>query len=488
MRCLPVPYVIGLILVGAFIGTQVLYLATPAAFRATVTTEVENVYINGWAAVPADVSADAKCSEPDLPHLEHLLQSWPKLKAFLARQPSCKDTAENKYIVHIATAGLGNRIQSIISSLVLAVVTERCLLVEWRNEELLPCAPDALWCPSSLMPHVWDASIRPSGEGASESLFLSFHGPSAEITDLITCTHPKWGLTESKFVFINTDEYYLPLLLYNDRIKADLPASAETDETHFYSTLVRMLFHPRQHVLTKMRSLVAQKPCALGVQIRVDGPRPMHVADAAPRVANCCRALLASEAAWKLTVSDSVWLATDRQEVLPEVLRTLKREVGAQVTILSRSFTRTECSAIEEAVAEAYMLSTCEHLILSEWSSFGYLISGLSGKRPWSLRNGACAQLASSLPCYNEMAHMRNIECLSAGTRDRLDAHPCCMSGHCQECVHHARWKLQAEGAQAGSRWLAIGCGVLLLGMAAYKTLLLVVGRFGRRRTVIKHL
>jgi len=56
-----------------------------------------------------------------------------------------------------------------------------------------------------------------------------------------------------------------------------------------------------------------------------------------------------------------------------------------------------------KAWAEIYLLSSCDALVTSSWSTFGYVAHGLAGLKPWILRkpgkvNPTCLRATSMEP------------------------------------------------------------------------------------------
>ncbi|CAI0421261.1 unnamed protein product [Linum tenue] len=59
------------------------------------------------------------------------------------------------------------------------------------------------------------------------------------------------------------------------------------------------------------------------------------------------------------------------------------------------------------AWVDIYLLSLCDVLVTSGWSTFGYVAQGLGGLRPWILQipdtkyGGACRRAVSMEPCFH---------------------------------------------------------------------------------------
>lgn len=95
------------------------------------------------------------------------------------------------------------------------------------------------------------------------------------------------------------------------------------------------------------------------------------------------------------------------------------------------------CSNVQHGLVELWLLSTCEHLFLTHWSSFSWLSSGMSGTHPIIITANSCHRQPFSRPCYYELTHLKQLSCYNYDRMLRDDG--CCQSeGFCElECLHH---------------------------------------------------
>lgn len=109
-----------------------------------------------------------------------------------------------------------------------------------------------------------------------------------------------------------------------------------------------------------------------------------------------------------------------------------------QVRSLNFSIVDTsKCSSVQQAVIELWLLSKCQHLILTTLSSFGWMISGISGIHPTIVSDLSCHIQPFSRPCYYELTHVKQLSCFNHKTMLANDG--CCQSENfCQSnCLHH---------------------------------------------------
>ena len=96
-----------------------------------------------------------------------------------------------------------------------------------------------------------------------------------------------------------------------------------------------------------------------------------------------------------------------------------------------------QCSNVQHALVELWLLSKCRHLLVTEWSSFGWLASSMSGTHPTIVSKSSCHVQPFARPCYYELTHIKQLSCYNYKTMLKDDG--CCQSeGLCQTaCVHH---------------------------------------------------
>jgi hypothetical protein len=172
----------------------------------------------------------------------------------------------DQYLIIDCETGLGNRLQSIISGFLMAILTNRRLLIHWPVTQLSACQFQQLFEPvvsmsSSLFNLYTEEYIRANSE------HLTFHGPFDELL-----CHPNFTLfkRESKFLFLSTDEYFMSVLMKNPVYSQTLFFSV--DEDSLFKTLINYLFVPIKELNDKIQLYSDNnKFCDKGIHMRKEG-------------------------------------------------------------------------------------------------------------------------------------------------------------------------------------------------------------------------
>jgi xyloglucan fucosyltransferase len=317
--------------------------------------------------------------------------------------------------VYISYRGLGNRILAITSSFLYAVLTERVLLVDGggdAGELFCEPFPGTTWL-LKLAGAGWFSPLwRLQGYlgGSKQSLgnmlqsggavtvsadgnvswstprpppYLYLHlagGDGFSFHDkLFFCGAHQRLLGVVPWLFMWTDNYFVPGLFLTPPFRGELEAMFPEKDAVFYH-LGRYLFHPTNavwHAVTRYyRSNLAGAARRVGVQIRVfheDQP-PQAVLD---ELLGCVRGeakLLPANGTAVLVTSLSTWY-----------YKRLWDEYGGGVHQPSHEGRQRWRNAAHDmrALSEMFLLSMCDELATSGFSTFGYVAQGLAGLRPW---------------------------------------------------------------------------------------------------------
>ncbi len=172
----------------------------------------------------------------------------------------------DQYLIIDCATGLCNRLQSIISGFLMAILTNRRLFIHWPVTKLSACQFQQLFEPvvsmsSSLFNLYTEEYIRANSE------HLTFHGPFDELL-----CHPNFTLfkRESKFLFLSTDEYFMSVLMKNPVYSQTLFFSV--DEDSLFKTLINYLFVPIKELNDKIQLYSDNnKFCDKGIHMRKEG-------------------------------------------------------------------------------------------------------------------------------------------------------------------------------------------------------------------------
>ncbi|KAF8721736.1 hypothetical protein HU200_022912 [Digitaria exilis] len=379
------------------------------------------------------------------------------------------DDDECRYLVNIAFRGLGNRMLSVASAFLYAVLTERVLLVHWGKDDAasLFCEPfpSATW----LLPRGgWRSPLRnldDYNEKSKESLgnmlqsgaiidgnndnnnvswpssppgyvYLHLAGGYGYHDKLFYCGAHQRLLGEVPWLLMRTDSYLVPGLFLTEPFVGELDAMFPEKDAAFYH-LGRYLFHPSNDVwrlvTSYYRSNLAAATRRVGVQIRVfhDKQPPQQVLD---QLLSCVRnekLLPETTTTTKTTTTTANDTSSSSVAVLVTSLSSWYHERiqdkygGGGVHVHQPSHEGRQRSGVTahnmKALSEMYLLSTCDVLVTSGFSTFGYVAQGLAGRRPWVMERASpfdewkegqvfapeppCRRAPSVEPCFHSPSY-----------------------------------------------------------------------------------
>lgn len=354
------------------------------------------------------------------------------------------------YVVWISFSGLGNRILTLASAFLYALVTNRVLLVDPGVDMVdLFCEPfpEVSWfLPMDFplknqfdslgqkSPDCYGEMVRKSNlTNTDESMLQSFvylH-LSHDYNDqdkLFFCNQDQSFLEKIPWLIVRTDNYFVPSLFLIPSFEQELNNLFPRKETVFHF-LGRYLFHPTNVVwglITRYyQAYLAKADERIGIQIRVfdTGTGPFqHVFD---QILSCVlkENLLPETSRQDFIVSPSgspkskAVLMTSLSSGYFEKLRDMYWEhptvTGEVIGIYQPSheeYQQTEKQMHNrKAWTEMYLLSLTDVLVTSSWSTFGYVAQSLGGLTPWILYkpenrtapDPACKRAMSMEPCFH---------------------------------------------------------------------------------------
>ncbi|KAG2302028.1 hypothetical protein Bca4012_060357 [Brassica carinata] len=335
-------------------------------------------------------------------------------RLFKQKQTGDLDTEGCKYIVWMEFSGLGNRIISIASAFLYAMLTDRVLVVEGGEQFAdLFCEPflDTTW----LLPKDFRLVNQFSGFAQNSA---HCHG------DML-----KRKLINGSFVSSLSHLYIHQAHDYNDHDKMTnnffapslflIPSFEEElgmlfpDKGTVFHHLGRYLFHPSNHVwglITRYyKAYLAKADDRIGLQIRVFEEKTGVSPQVTKQIISCVQSQ-----EFKLKAVLITSLTTGYFEILKTIYwenPTLTRDVIGIHQPSHEGHQQTEkIMHNRKAWAEMYLLSLIDKLVISAWSTFGYVVQGLGGLRAWILYkqenqtnmiNHTCGRAMSPDPCFH---------------------------------------------------------------------------------------
>lgn len=355
--------------------------------------------------------------------------------------------SECKYVVWISFSGLGNRILTLASAFLYAILTNRVLLVDpGKDMPDLFCEPfpETSWfLPTDFplkskfdsfdqkTPNSYGNMLKKNILNASSELFPSYlylhlvHD-YGDHDKLFFCDQAL--VSRVPWLIMKSDNYFVPSLFLASSFDQELSRLFPNKATVFHH-LSRYLFHPSNQVwglITRYyQAYLAKADERIGIQIRVFESEPgpyQHVMD---QILACA-------------LKHNVLPEIDQQEasVPPSgkpkskgVIMTslssgyfdnLKNMYWEHPTVTGdfigvyqpshEEFQQTDNQLHDrKAWAEMYLLSLTDVLVTSAWSTFGYVAQGLGGLKPWILfkpenrtaPDPPCRQVMSMEPCFH---------------------------------------------------------------------------------------
>ncbi|XP_009419102.2 galactoside 2-alpha-L-fucosyltransferase [Musa acuminata AAA Group] len=358
---------------------------------------------------------------------------------------------ECNYVVWLQSGGLGNRLMSLISTFLYAILNNRVLLLSVPDDlHDMFCEP----FPGTSWALPWDFPIKklethdfyrgsPQSYGnllknkvlsngmnttlASLPAYLYLHlMHDADDSDKMFYCEDAQPLFQSfPWLFLRSNQYFAPSLFlmsqYNDELQKLFPEK----ETVFHH-LGRYLVHPANsvwgYVTRYYEAYLANAKERVGIQVRNFPNAPVKLELMLDQVVNCTlkEKILPDievEVPANLTTSGvkpKAVLVTSLQTGYFEKLRNMYYEhsstTGDAIGVYQPSheeLQRTENQNHNtKALAEMYLLSFSDVLVTTAFSTFGYVAQGLGGLRPWMVlrpdnQNPPCRRALSMEPCFH---------------------------------------------------------------------------------------
>ncbi|KAG6470906.1 fucosyltransferase 2-like [Zingiber officinale] len=370
---------------------------------------------------------------------------------------------ECNYVVWMPSDGLGNRIISITSAFLYALLNDKVLLLflsEDMNGLFCEPFPDTTWALPSNFPiknirSIWSFNKDPNRYGSMLKkhllsndmrissgsfslppyLYLHLVHDNDDYDKMFYCEETQLLLQNFPWILLRSNQYFVPALFLVPKFEKELSLLFPERMTVFH-LLGRYLFHPSNSVwgyITRYyEAYLANAKERLGMQIRLLGEVDFN--SHSSYIIDCAltNKLLPSLDTKDVALSNltgmnpKAVLVASLSSGYFERLRDMYYEHAAvtrevigvyQPSHEERQHTE-KLNHNMKALAEIYLLSFSDSLITSPFSTFGYVAQGLGGIRPWLLvrhDNNLCLQSLTMEPCFH---FPPSFECKS---RSRMD-------------------------------------------------------------------
>eukprot|EP00271_Cylindrocystis_brebissonii_P017261 TRINITY_DN4419_c0_g1_i1.p1 TRINITY_DN4419_c0_g1~~TRINITY_DN4419_c0_g1_i1.p1 ORF type:complete len:865 (+),score=141.14 TRINITY_DN4419_c0_g1_i1:800-3394(+) len=340
-----------------------------------------------------------------------------------------------KYLlwVHPSYAGLGNRLASLISAFLYSVLTSRTLLVSSRsiaarmfcnpfpestwvvhNESFMWMARNAhKWFPRV---HAYSDAVEAGRKEYLKAVYINLKY-NCDLDDWrFFCETEQQAIRRAKFAFMLTDEYMIPGLFLVNHFRLELERLFP--DGLIFTHVARHLLHPNNYLWERITRIfqtnLAGHSTKVGIQVRTFLNKDLETDERVLKCASSVSGFLPAvipQQQWHSRLKHIPWdaatkaILTNRAPRTMAVfvtslhyhhLETLRRAYadghaadGTIVTFHMESSdmveVRDDHGQHQRALVEIWLLSFCDKLLTSEYSSFGYVAAGLAGIRPWEM-------------------------------------------------------------------------------------------------------
>ncbi|POO01963.1 Xyloglucan fucosyltransferase [Trema orientale] len=359
-------------------------------------------------------------------------------------------TSDCNYVVWISFSGLGNRILTLASAFLYALLTNRVLLVDPGIDMTgLFCEPfpEVSWFLPADFPlkiqfasfdqknsHCYGKMLKennfanPDKSELPSYLYLHLVHDYDFHDKLFFCDQDQTLFQKIPWLIMKTDNYFVPSLFLIPSFEKELSNLFPNKDLVFHF-LGRYLFHPTNKVWGLIaryyKSYLANADERIGIQIRVfdTGTGPFqHVLDQIlactikenllPEI-NKNEAIISPSGTPKAKAVLMTSLSSGYFEKIRDMYWEHPTVTGDLIGIYQPSHEEHQQTHKQmhnqKALAEMYLLSFTDVLVTSSWSTFGYVAQSLGGLRPWILYkpenrtapDPPCRRAMSMEPCFH---------------------------------------------------------------------------------------
>ncbi|CAL9214937.1 unnamed protein product [Arabidopsis halleri] len=375
-------------------------------------------------------------------------KAYKKATESLCENYSSKSVGECRYIVWIAVYGLGNRVLTLASLFLYALLTDRIMHVDQRkdiNDLLCEPFPGTSWLLPLDFPLTDQLDSFDRESPRCYGTMLKNHAINSTIIipsylclylihdyddydKMFFCEKDQLLIREVPWLVFNSNLYFIPSLWLIPSFQSELSKLFPQKETVFHH-LARYLFHPTNQVwgmITRSyNAYLSRADERLGIQVRVFSKPAGYFQHVMDQIVACTQRekllpeVFVSESQVTNTSRSSKLKAVLVTSLYPEYSEILKQMywkgpslTGEIVQVYQPSqemYQQTDNKLHDQkALAEIYLLSLTDHIVTSDSSTFGYVAQGLGGLKSWILykpkNNTApeppCVRAVSMEPCF----------------------------------------------------------------------------------------
>ena len=212
-----------------------------------------------------------------------------------------------------------------------------------------------------------------------------------EIYSKLLCSKNFGFDANEQLIIIKSTQWFAPVLAHNQHFRSQVCSMIGHD---IFGTLFNKLFKPSDDILSKINSLKKEflkSDKVIGLQIRkIEGN---SIDDSQFDVFLRCAKSLSIGAK-----NPKYFISTDNINTKVYASKLLGQ---SQVIMHNDSIDRGTTDGIKNALVDLWLLGETEDVIISPYSTFGYVAHARTSKIPYIVtRNNKCVKLISSQPCF----------------------------------------------------------------------------------------
>ncbi|CAN8293634.1 unnamed protein product [Cochlearia groenlandica] len=357
-----------------------------------------------------------------------------------------ESVGECKYIVWVASFGLGNRMISVVSTFLYALLTDRIILVDNRkgiSDLFCEPFPDTSWLLPSDFPRMdrmytfnsghsrcYGTMVKNHGINSTtipRHLYLYLSGDYSDQDQQFFCEEDQIVIKKVPWLVVQANLYFAPSLWLIPSFQGELAKLFPRKETVFRH-LSMYLFHPTNQVwgmvIRYYNTYLSRAEEILGIQIRVFDTNSGYLQHVMDQILTCTqREKLLPEIATQVNHTSSskklkavlvTSLRPEYSDHLEKMYKEKPTSTGEKIEVYQPSgekYQQTDKGNHDQkALAEIYLLSLSDKIVTSAWSTFGYVAHSLGGLRPWLLYmpnnnkspDPPCVRSVSMDPCFHK--------------------------------------------------------------------------------------
>eukprot|EP00293_Proteomonas_sulcata_P021307 CAMPEP_0184290592 /NCGR_PEP_ID=MMETSP1049-20130417/2774_1 /TAXON_ID=77928 /ORGANISM="Proteomonas sulcata, Strain CCMP704" /LENGTH=284 /DNA_ID=CAMNT_0026597765 /DNA_START=107 /DNA_END=961 /DNA_ORIENTATION=- len=218
-----------------------------------------------------------------------------------------------------------------------------------------------------------------------------------------------------QYLFVFSDQYYLPALRHNELYQSQLQEWFGED---IFGVLARYLMRPKEYIMQEVSTFYDRhlsNTYSVGLQVRtatmkehdlkalVEGMDDFAWRDWINSFWKC--GMLAS---YRAASASSYFIASDHRRVKSAA----DTMFGNRSHWYKQEVTRAKISGHATALIDILILSTCDDIVTTTMSTFGYVPAALAAKEPLVVSyQSTCLREITSQPCFHKWGYLMQAKC-----------------------------------------------------------------------------